>query len=78
MLREFGVPICKVTRGWYKIYNFRGFQANIRLGRTHNGELGTKWYADIRTGAGDLKRYAGIWDTRRDAIEESIRIIKSL
>ena len=37
---------------------------------------GRKWIAEIRySESGDIKRYAGIWDTKKDAIEEVVFII---
>ena len=38
---------------------------------------GRKWIAEIRySESGDIKRYAGIWDTKKDAIEEVVTIIE--
>ena len=31
---------------------------------------GREWHAEIRFSNGDLKRYAGIWNTRRETVEE--------
>ena len=38
---------------------------------------GRKWTAEIRySESGDIKRYAGIWSTKKDAIEEVVGIIE--
>ena len=37
---------------------------------------GRKWIAEIRySSSGDIKRYAGIWNTKKEAIEEVVFII---
>ena len=48
-----------------------------RYTRTDNADLfgqikkvGREWHAEIRYVDGTLKQYAGIWSTRKDAIEE--------
>ena len=33
-------------------------------------KVGRKWHAEIRSNAGDILQYAGIWNTRKDAREE--------
>jgi hypothetical protein len=38
-------------------------------------EMTSKWYADIRNYNGDIVRFAGIWDTRLEAVEEVIMIV---
>jgi len=66
----------KLMAGWYRLSNEFCF-SNIRLGRKESGELTTKWYADVRDSrTGNLKRYAGIWNTRRDAIEEAEDLLR--
>ncbi len=52
--------------------------SNIRRGSKYSGEQSSKWYADIRTTDGNLVRFAGIWNTRKDAIEEATWIIERL
>ena len=42
----------------------------------HIHKDGRKWYATIRALNGDLIRYAGIWNTLKDAIEESERLLR--
>jgi hypothetical protein len=37
---------------------------------------GRKWTAEIRySESGDIRQYAGIWNTKKDAIEEVVSII---
>jgi hypothetical protein len=63
------MKITKWLEGSYRIAN--GTQwASIRKGRTHSGELTSKWYAEIRQADGVLCRHAGIWNTKREAAEE--------
>jgi hypothetical protein len=38
--------------------------------------VGREWHAEIRRGGdGELMRYAGIWSTKRDAVEECASIL---
>jgi hypothetical protein len=50
----------------------------IRLTPAHFGQIirrGREWHAEVRyVDTGVLKRYAGIWGTRRDAVEELLHI----
>jgi len=38
-------------------------------------EMTSKWYAEIKNHHGETWRYAGIWETRRDAVEEIMMIL---
>lgn len=60
--------LTQVVPGYYKLTADNGFFSNIR-------REGNKWHADIRKPSGEIKRYAGIWQTRRDAIEEAKDIL---
>lgn len=72
-LREPGPPKFMLTgypgTGLYRLVAPSGYYSNIR-------RVGREWYADIRKPSGDLKRYAGIWRTRRDAVEEATSILE--
>ena len=62
----------------YRISGGKHF-GQIRKGRRHSGEMPSKWYAEIRVSAtGDLKRFAGIWGTKRAAVEEVTHILVRL
>lgn len=37
---------------------------------------GREWKAEIRSRSGDLERYAGIWGTRKDAVDEVEHILE--
>ena len=63
--------------GMYRIGDDEHF-SNIRKGREYNGEQTSKWYADIRKSDGTLQRYAGIWNTRKEAVEEAIGLITKM
>ena len=57
--------------------------SNIKKGSKYSGEMTSKWYADIRLPdirlpGGGLQRYAGIWDTMDDAIQEVIYILNGM
>lgn len=67
----------RILAGWYQVSNGEYF-GNVRRGREYDGELKSKWYADIRkSSTGDLVRYAGIWDSKRDAVEEVTHILNT-
>lgn len=63
------MTLTKVLAGYYKLTAPSGFFSNIDRG--DDGQ----WRADIRKPSGELKRFAGIWPTRRDAIEEASDIL---
>ena len=68
----------KIGRGWYQLSSHdEGLYSNIRKGNGYDGENVTQWYADIRyTGTGgNLKQYAGIWPTLKEAKREVARNI---
>lgn len=53
----------KITKGFWRATMLDGRFSNIR--RERDG-----WHADIRNERGELVRYAGIWPTLRDALDE--------
>lgn len=64
----------KLLNGWYRVSGEYYF-SNVRL-TAKRGTLGC-WSADIRKrDSGDLVQYAGLWDSKRDAVEEATRIIQ--
>jgi hypothetical protein len=64
----------KLLSGWYRISGQHYF-SNVRL-TAKRGTLGC-WSADLRVrSSGDLRQYAGLWDTKREAIEEAARLIE--
>ena len=62
----------------YQLSNGTHF-SNIVKGTWYNGKEINKWHADIHIcSTGSLVRFAGIWNTRKDAIEEATWIIERL
>jgi hypothetical protein len=59
------LPVSRLLAGYYRITADRGY-ANVKRDR----ETG-KWHGDIRNNSGDLVRYAGIWKSKKDAVEEA-------
>jgi hypothetical protein len=63
--------IKKHYQGCYRISNGGEIFGQIK-------KDGRKWIAEIReTDCGDIKRYAGIWNTKKEAIEEVIFILNT-
>lgn len=64
--------IKKFLSGYYRIEAPLGY-GNVKLSRgpEHKG----KWLADIHNNSGDLVCYAGIWKTKKDAVEEVTNIL---
>ncbi len=69
------LKLIKHADSFYRLCSDTHF-ANIRKGRKYSDEQSSKWYADIRTTNGNLVRYAGIWNTRKDAIEEATWLLE--
>lgn len=58
----------KLLSGWYRVSGDEHF-GNVKRERT--GEHAGKWTADFRyRDSGDLIQYAGVWNTKREAVEE--------
>lgn len=71
------MPKIKTTKflsGWYRLSNGVCF-SNVKL--ETRGEFVGKWSADIRRANGDLVQYAGIWNTKREAVAEATRYLTS-
>lgn len=64
--------VVRFMAGFYRITAPLAF-ANVKKER--NGEFKNKWCVDIRNNNGDIIQYAGVWNTKRDATEEAIRIL---
>lgn len=65
------LKIEKLLGGWYRVSNGSYF-SNVKRERTG------KWSADIRrSNDGVLIQYAGIWITKREAIEEATSLLNS-
>jgi hypothetical protein len=67
------MKITKFLHGRYRVSGEHYF-SNVTL----SGKRGTLgcWSADIRrSDSGDLVQYAGLWDTKRDAVDEAKHII---
>ena len=69
------LSIKKHYQGCYRISDERNVEDPFSVfGQIYKD--GRKWIAEIRySESGDIKRYAGIWDTKKDAIEEVVFII---
>lgn len=64
----------KFLHGWYRVTGKHYF-SNVKL-TAKRGTLGC-WSVDIRySHSGELRQYAGLWDTKREAVEEAIRVIE--
>lgn len=62
--------------GFYKVYGVEHF-ANVKL--ETSGEHKGKWCGDIRRNSdGALIRFAGVWNTKREAVEEAAFILERL
>lgn len=60
----------KIMAGMYKVSTGHSkHYANIN-------KKGNEWHADIRNGLGELEQYAGIWNTKKEAIEEAVSILE--
>lgn len=70
------LKVAKVLSGFYQASNGTEY-SNIHRGFRYTDELVSKWYADIRYKDGTVKRYAGIWDTFREALDEVEFILAS-
>jgi hypothetical protein len=61
--------VSKFLKGWYRVSGEHHF-SNVRLERS--GE----WFVDLRySHNGDLRQLAGLWNTKREAVEEAERVI---
>ena len=68
----------KLLPGWYQLSDGVHF-SNVRKGFGYDGEVQSKWYADIhRSSDGVLVRFAGIWDTRKAALDEAQYLIERM
>ena len=66
----------KWSKGYYKVtFGDKGF-SNIR--KETFGPNKNKWIADIRKPNGELRRFAGIWNTLKDALEEVMSIFEHI
>ncbi len=66
----------KTTRfltGYYRVSASDAF-ANVKLER--HGEHRGKWVVDVRNKSGDLIQYAGVWKTKREAVEEAQFVLR--
>lgn len=64
----------KLLYGWYRVSGEHYF-SNVKLS-AKRGTLGC-WSADLRLRhSGDLIQFAGLWDTKREAVEEAKRLIE--
>lgn len=62
----------KLLNGWYRVSGEYHF-SNIKRGRAYGD---TQWSADLRIReTGELVQLAGLWSTKRDAVEEAERLI---
>jgi|DEB0MinimDraft_3_1074331.scaffolds.fasta_scaffold245806_1 hypothetical protein len=63
------IKTSKHYQGCYRISNGSAEFGQIR-------KQGREWHAEIRNmQTGDLVRYAGIWSTKRDAVDECLFIL---
>lgn len=58
--------------GYYRITATDGW-ANVK--KASEGEHRGKWVVDIRNNSGALVQYAGVWNTKREAIDEAISVL---
>ena len=71
-----GSPMLSVDEPWARE---QPYFSNIKKGSKYSGEMPSKWYADIRRArGGELQRYAGIWNTMDEAIQEAIFILNGM
>lgn len=71
------MPEFTVTRflaGYYRVTAEDGF-ANIK--RSRDGKHEGKWVGDVRNKNGALVQYTGVWETKKEAIEEAQKILKA-
>jgi hypothetical protein len=56
-----------------KVYGHPEFFGNVK-------KVGREWHAEVRasTNTSEVYRFAGVWKTKRDAVEEAIWIISRL
>jgi hypothetical protein len=72
--------LSKIGRGFYQVSNGEYFSNLQKIEGWHEySEYKGKWMADIRVSrTGELVRYAGIWNTMKEAREEAEWIITRL
>lgn len=70
------IKISKHYPGCYRIFDERRREEPFSIfGQITKDKR--KWTAEIRySESGDIRQYAGIWITKKDAIEEVVRIIE--
>jgi hypothetical protein len=69
--------IVRVLAGFYKVFVDRDQHdcapfANVKKAKAN------EWHAEIRNHHGDIIRYAGIWKTKADAVEEAVMVLTNM
>ena len=63
------MKLTKLYKGFYRVH----VDGSDDFGQIMKEK--SKWYAEIRDSDGVIRRYAGIWNTRQDAVQEVERLL---
>lgn len=62
----------KLLAGWYRVSSANHF-CNVK--REREGLFAKLWSVDVHKNNGDLVEYAGVWKTKREAVEVATRVL---